>query len=191
MTPPAISRWSCRYGWWTNILILDTATSSKAAGMSEHDELDSATLPAEDSGGFVAVAILAAALGAGAAVLLAPDEGSRTRKRMRSGLRSLKGDAAARVAQLQREMKRRKNQSRREKRMIALAGVLVGAGLAALMTPRGADVRTRLGSTLSRIKVGAIERSFGGSAKGSKRSGARKRPEHGLLTSSASAAPWR
>jgi hypothetical protein len=126
--------------------------------MSEQDELDSAALPAEDSGGFVAVAILAAALGAGAAVLLAPDEGSRTRKRMRSGLRSLKGDAAARVAQLQREMKRRKNQSRREKRMIALAGVLVGAGLAALMTPRGADVRTRLGSTLSRIKVGAIDR---------------------------------
>jgi hypothetical protein len=130
--------------------------------MSEHNdldfELDTETVSAEDRGGFVALAVLAAALGAGAAVLLAPDEGSRTRKRMRSGLRSLKGDAAARVAQLQREMKRRKNQSRREKRMIGLAGVLVGAGLAALMTPRGADVRTRLGSTLSRIKVGAIDR---------------------------------
>jgi gas vesicle protein len=126
--------------------------------MSEQDELDGAIVPTEDGGGFVALAVLAAALGAGAAVLLAPDEGSRTRKRMGRGLRSLKGDAAARVAQLQRELKRRKNQSRREKRMIALAGVLVGAGVAALLTPRGADVRTRLGGTLSRIKVGAIDR---------------------------------
>lgn len=126
--------------------------------MSEHHELDSDTISAEDSGGFVALAVLAAALGAGAAVLLAPDEGARTRKRMRQGLRTLSGDAAARIAQLQREIRKRKNQSRREKRMIALAGVLIGAGVAALLTPGGADVRTRLGGTLSRIKVGAIDR---------------------------------
>ena len=126
--------------------------------MSEHHELDSDTVSAEDSGGFVALAVLAAALGAGAAVLLAPDEGARTRKRMRQGLRTLRGDAAARIAQLQREIRRRKNQSRREKRMIALAGVLIGAGVAALLTPGGADVRTRIGGTLSRIKVGAIDR---------------------------------
>jgi gas vesicle protein len=121
-------------------------------------ELDSDTASTEDSGGFVALAVLAAALGAGAAVLLAPDEGSRTRRRMRQGIRTLKGDATARIAQLQREIKRRKNQSRREKRMIALAGVLIGAGAAALLTPGGADVRTRLGGTLTRIKVGAIDR---------------------------------
>ena len=126
--------------------------------MSEHHERDNNAVSTEDSGGFVALAVLAAALGAGAAVLLAPDEGSRTRKRVGRGLRSLKGDAAARIAQLQRELKRRKNQSRREKRMIALAGVLIGAGAAALLTPRGAEVRTRLGGTLSRIKVGAIDR---------------------------------
>jgi hypothetical protein len=42
--------------------------------------------------------------------------------------------------------------------MIALAGVLVGAGVAAVLTPRGAEVRSRLGGTLSRIKVGAIDR---------------------------------
>ncbi len=126
--------------------------------MSEHHELDSNAVPTEDSGGFVALAVLAAALGAGAAVLLAPDEGSRTRQRVGRGLRSLRGDAAARIAQLQRELKRRKSQSRREKRMIALAGVLIGAGAAALLTPRGAEVRTRLGGTLSRIKVGAIDR---------------------------------
>ena len=126
--------------------------------MSEHHELDIDTESREDSGGFVALAVLAAALGAGAAVLLAPDEGSRTRKRMRQGLRTLKGDATSRIAQLQREIRRRKNQSRREKRMIALAGVLIGAGVAALLTPGGGEVRTRLGGTLSRIKVGAIDR---------------------------------
>ena len=126
--------------------------------MSEQHELESNRVSPEDSGGFVALAVLAAALGAGAAVLLAPDEGSRTRKRVGRGLRTLRGDAVARVAQLQREIKRRKNQSRREKRMIALAGVLVGAGVAALLTPHGAEVRTRLGGTLSRIKVGAVDR---------------------------------
>ena len=126
--------------------------------MSENHEVGSETVPAEDGGGFVALAVLAAALGAGAAVLLAPDDGARTRKRVGRGLRSLRGDAAARIAQLQREMKRRKNQSRREKRMIALAGVLIGAGVAAVLTPRGAEVRTRLGGTLSRIKVGAVDR---------------------------------
>jgi hypothetical protein len=126
--------------------------------MSEDNELDSDTVSTGEGGGFVALAVLAAALGAGAAVLLAPDEGSRTRKRVRRGLRTLKGDASARVSQLQREIKRRKNQSRREKRMIALAGVLIGAGVAALLTPGAAEVRTRLGGTLSRIKVGAIDR---------------------------------
>lgn len=119
-------------------------------------ELD--TTPNGDSGGFVALAVLAAALGAGAAVLLAPDEGSKTRKKVRRGLRSLRGDAAGRIAQLQREIRRRKNQSRREKRLFALAGLLIGAGSVALLTPQGAQARTRLGGTLSRMKVGAVAR---------------------------------
>jgi hypothetical protein len=126
--------------------------------MSRHHDIDLESTAEEDRGGFVALAVLAAALGAGVAVLLAPDEGSRTRKKVGRGLRTLRGDAAARIAQLQRELGRRKTQSRREKRMIALAGVLVGAGVAALMTPQGANVRTRLGGTLGRIKVGAIDR---------------------------------
>jgi gas vesicle protein len=110
-------------------------------------------------GGFVALAVLAAAAGAGAAMLLAPEEGSKTRKRVGKGLRSLRGDAAGTIAQLQREIGRRKNQSRREKRLIALAGLLVGAGIAALLAPEsGADARKRLGGTLSRIKVGAVDR---------------------------------
>jgi len=110
-------------------------------------------------GGFVALAVLAAAAGAGAAMLLAPEEGSKTRKRVGKGLRSLRGDAASTIAQLQREIRGRKTQSRREKRLIALAGLLVGAGIAALLAPEsGADARKRLGGTLNRIKVGAVDR---------------------------------
>lgn len=115
--------------------------------------------PVAERGGFVALAVLAAALGAGAAILLAPDEGGETRKRVGRGLRSLGGDAADTVAQLRREIRRRKNQSRREKQVIALAGLLVGAGVAALLTPeRGAQVRQRLSGTLGRIRVGAVDR---------------------------------
>jgi len=123
-----------------------------------HNDIELDTTSQQESGGFVALAVLAAAIGAGAAVLLAPDEGSKTRKRVGRGLKSLGGDAVERVAQLQREIRRRKNQSRREKRAIALAGVLIGAGIAALLAPGGAQVRSRLGGTLSRIKVGAIDR---------------------------------
>jgi hypothetical protein len=86
-----------------------------------------------ERGGFVALAVLAAAAGAGAALLLAPDAGSRARQRAGRG--------------------------RREKRIIALAGFLVGAGLTALLTPEtGPATRKLLGGTLSRIKVGAVDR---------------------------------
>ncbi len=115
--------------------------------------------PAAERGGFVALAVLAAALGAGAAVLLAPDEGAKTRERVGRGLRSLGGDAAETVEQLQREIRRRRNQARREKQIIAVAGLLIGAGFGALLAPEsGARVRQRLGGTLGRIKVGAIDR---------------------------------
>jgi gas vesicle protein len=96
-------------------------------------------------GGFVTLAVLAAALGAGAAILLAPDEGARTRNRVGRGFR--------------RELHRRSRQTRRDKQLIGLTGFLIGAGLAALLAPEsGGATRKRLGSTLSRIKVGAVER---------------------------------
>jgi gas vesicle protein len=110
-------------------------------------------------GGFVTLAVLAAALGAGAAILLAPEEGARTRKRVGRGLRNLRGEATDTIAQLQREIHRRKHQTRRDKQLIGLTGFLIGAGLAALLAPEsGGATRKRLGSTLSRIKVGAVER---------------------------------
>jgi gas vesicle protein len=112
-----------------------------------------------ERGGFVALAVLAAAVGASAALMLAPDEGARTRERVGRGWRSLKGEAAGTIAQLQREIRKRRRQSRRDKQIMALAGLLIGAGVAALLTPAsGADTRKRLGGTLSRIKVGAVDR---------------------------------
>jgi gas vesicle protein len=113
----------------------------------------------EGQGGFVALAVLAAAAGAGAALLLAPDSGSRTRQRVGQGLRDLRGEAAGTIAQLQGEIRKRKSHSGREKRIFAMAGLLVGAGLAALLTPEsGPATRKLLGGKLSRIKVGAVDR---------------------------------
>jgi gas vesicle protein len=81
----------------------------------------------------VALAVIAAAAGAGAALLLTADSGSRVAKQ--------------------------KRRSRGEKRIIALAGLVVGAGLAVLLTPEsGPTTRKLLGGTLKRIKVGAVDR---------------------------------
>jgi hypothetical protein len=112
-----------------------------------------------ERGGFIGMAALAATLGAGAAILLAPEEGAKTRQRVGRGLESIRGEAAGTITYLQRELRRRRRQSQREKRLAALTGVLVGAGIAALlMTERGTSTRKRLGGTLSRIKVGAVDR---------------------------------
>ena len=110
-------------------------------------------------GGFVALAVIAAAVGAGAALLLAPEAGARTRKRVGQGLRSIGDEAAGTLAQLQREMHRRKRQTRREKRIFGLAGLLIGAGLTAILTPEsGRTARQRIGGGLNRIKVGTVDR---------------------------------
>jgi gas vesicle protein len=97
-------------------------------------ELDPVTRSSQAApGGFVALAVIAAAAGAGAALLLTPDSGSRVAKQRR--------------------------RSRGERRIIALAGLVVGAGLAVLLTPEsGPTTRKLLGGTLKRIKVGAVDR---------------------------------
>jgi hypothetical protein len=121
------------------------------------DSADDASDPVR--GGFVALAIIAAGIGAGAALLLAPDTGAGTRERVGRGLRNIRGEAVDTIGQLQRELRRRRHQARREKRLIGLAGFLLGAGVAAILNPQsGPATRERLGSTLGRIKVGAVGR---------------------------------
>jgi hypothetical protein len=84
--------------------------------------------------------------------MLAPDQGAKTRQRLGRGRRSLKGEAAEKI-------RKRRRQSRRDKQLIALTGLLIGAGITALLIPEGGPVtRKRLGHTLSRIKVGAVDR---------------------------------
>jgi gas vesicle protein len=112
-----------------------------------------------DRGGFWALAALAATVGAGAAVLFAPDEGAKTRRRVGRRLQSLRGEAAGTISSLQRELRRRRRQTRREKQLAGLTGFLIGAGMTALfMTESGSSTRRKLGGTLSRIKVGAVDR---------------------------------
>lgn len=112
-----------------------------------------------ERGGFVALAVIAAAVGAGAALLLAPDTGAKTRKRVGQGLRSVRGEAAETITQLRREIRRKRHQSRRESRIMGVAGLLIGAGLAAVLSPESGPVtRRRLGSTWNRIKVGTVDR---------------------------------
>jgi gas vesicle protein len=109
--------------------------------------------------GFVALTVLAAALGAGAALLLAPEEGAQTRRRVGQRIRSLGGEAAETIAQLRRELRRRQRQSRRDRQIIGLVGFLAGAGLSALLVPEsGSETRRRLSGTLGRIKVGTVDR---------------------------------
>jgi hypothetical protein len=110
-------------------------------------------------GGFVALAALAAAAGAGAAILFAPEEGAKTRKRVGRTLESLRGEAAGTISSLQRELRRGRRQSRRNQQIAGLAGFVLGVGAAALlMSDRGSSARKRLGGTLGRIKVGAVDR---------------------------------
>jgi hypothetical protein len=122
--------------------------------MATHNERQTS-----ERGGFIPLAALAATLGAGAAILFAPEEGAKTRQRVGQTLESLRGEAAGTIAYLQRELQRRRRQSQREKRIAGLTGFVVGAGIAVLlMTGRDASTRKKLGGTLSRIKVGAVDR---------------------------------
>ena len=121
---------------------------------TEFDSLDSAPIDADEgSGGFLGMALLALAVGAGAALLFAPAEGAETRKLVRGRLRDIRGGAESAVARLQRELGRREARRRRERRSAALLGLAAGAGLAALLMPvSGPDARRRIGRTLGRGK---------------------------------------
>ena len=105
----------------------------------------------EGSGGFLGLALVALALGAGAAMLFAPAEGAKTRQLVGERLRDWRGGAEEALERVQRELKGREARRRRERRSSAILGLAVGAGLAALLTPEsGPDVRRRITQSLKR-----------------------------------------
>lgn len=67
--------------------------------MAEHDEIESGSTGGEGttvrarSGGFAAGLLLGVLIGAGVALLAAPERGSRTRRTLRRGLRRLRDEA--------------------------------------------------------------------------------------------------
>jgi type VI protein secretion system component VasF len=96
-------------------------------------------------GGFFTLALIVLALGAGSALLLAPAEGAKTRKRLGKEILELRGSAAKTVARIQREVRRRRTRDRREKRLYAVAGLVVGAGLGAFLRPLASREETETG----------------------------------------------
>jgi gas vesicle protein len=98
-----------------------------------------------EGGGSFGLALLAAAVGAGAALLFAPTEGARARELLGGEIRGLRGDASKVLGRLQREVRRRRTQDRRRAQIAALAGLAIGAGLTALLTPTsGPEARRRI-----------------------------------------------
>jgi len=105
----------------------------------------------EGIGGFLGLALVALALGAGAAMLFAPAEGAKTRQLVGERLKDWRGGAEEALERVQRELKGREARRRRERRSSAILGLAVGAGLAALLTPEsGPDVRRRITQSLKR-----------------------------------------
>lgn len=108
------------------------------------------------AGGLLASVIAAAAIGAGAALLLAPEEGPKTRRRVERRLRTLRGSARGGLDTLRREASRRRH--RRERRTTALIATLAGLAMGALFTPDGSVTRRRLGRQLNAARRTAQER---------------------------------
>jgi gas vesicle protein len=104
-------------------------------------------------GGLLGLALVALAVGAGAALLFAPAEGARTREMVGGRLRDFRGEAEGAFARVQRELGRREARRRRASRASALVGVAVGAGVAALLLPQsGPETRQKLSEAWQRRK---------------------------------------
>lgn len=126
------------------------------------------------TGSLVATAVVAAAVGAGVALLFAPEKGAKTRKRLGKRMRKLElskqleelelGKRAAKMGsgaaggwkQFRKQSARRLDPNRgggMNKPLYALLGTLAGAAAAVLLAPdSGASTRERLGSKLRDMK---------------------------------------
>ena len=132
------------------------------------------------AGGVVAAAVVAAAVGAGVALLLAPDTGSKTRKRLGKRMRKLEfarqldelqlGKRAATLGSGAADgWKRFRKQGARRldpqgssalaKPLYAVLGTLAGAAVAVLLAPdSGTETRQRIGRKFQEIKTDASTR---------------------------------
>ena len=107
----------------------------------------------EEGGGLLGLALVALAVGAGAAILFAPADGTKTRRLVGARLKSWRGDAGDVLERVQQELGRREARQRRERRSSALIGLAVGAGVAALLTPEsGPAIRSRIAERLRRAE---------------------------------------
>jgi gas vesicle protein len=108
----------------------------------------------DEGGGLLGLALFALAVGAGAAMLFAPAEGAKTRRIVGARLKGLRGGAEEALERVQRELGRREARQRRQRRSSALMGLVLGAGLAALLTPEsGPAVRRRITERLRRTEA--------------------------------------
>jgi gas vesicle protein len=133
------------------------------------------------TGSLVATAVVAAAVGAGVALLFAPEKGVKTRKRLGKRMRKLElakqfdelelGKRAAKMGsgaaggwkQFRKESARHLDPDRggsgMNKPLYALLGTLAGAAAAVLLAPdSGAETRERLGNKLRDMKDDASTR---------------------------------
>jgi len=132
------------------------------------------------AGSVVVTAVVAAAVGAGVALLFAPEKGSKTRKRLGKRMRKLElskqleelelGKRAAMLGtgaaggwkKFRKESARRldpEGSSGMNKPLYALLGTLAGAAVAVLLAPdSGSETRQRLGSKLKEMKDDASTR---------------------------------
>ena len=138
--------------------------------MNEYDAIGSESRHGRSMAGGVATVALAAAVGAGVALLFTTDSGARARHRVADRLRDLElGERAGRAGHaarrgfdtVRREGARRVRRYREPERdssgaLYATLGTVAGAALAALLTPqRGRDTRDWIGNTFDDIRQNA------------------------------------
>lgn len=122
------------------------------------------------AGSMLATALLAAAVGAGVALLYAPEEGSKTRKKLGRRLGNWQDAAASGLSdgmdflssnteELRTLARRRSRRNASDRRRAALMGTLAGAGLALLFAPAsGSRIRSDIGRQVNSLKDDASDK---------------------------------
>ncbi|HET8649403.1 MAG TPA: YtxH domain-containing protein [Gemmatimonadales bacterium] len=142
---------------------LDKSVDALEEGMEEMER-------GMGAGSMITTALLAAAVGAGVALLYAPEEGSKTRRKLSRRLGNWQEAAASGLSEgvdylssntreLRSMARRRGRQRASERRRAALMGTLAGAGLALLFAPAsGSRIRSDIGRQVNNLKTDASEK---------------------------------